>query len=88
MQIVINIPEAEYDLIVNNEACDLNVLTKAIANGTLLPKGHGKLKDADELLKQSYCIDDSATLSTRDVVNEEEINNAPTIIEADKEIES
>ena len=49
-----------------------------------IPK-HGRLIDADELLKQSYRIDDSATLSARDVVNVEEIDDAPTIIEGDTE---
>jgi hypothetical protein len=44
--------------------------------------------DADRLLKQSYRIDNSATLSTRDVVNEEEIDSASTIIEADKQTPS
>lgn len=33
IELVIKIPEAEYDLIVNDEACGLNVLTRAIANG-------------------------------------------------------
>ena len=84
MKIVIDIPEAEYELIVNDEACGLNVLTRAIANGTPLPKGHGELVDADELLEKQYRIDDSVTLSTRDVVNVEDVEDAPTIIEADK----
>ena len=39
-----------------------------------------KLIDADGLLKKQYCIDDSATLSTRDVVNVEDIEDAPSIM--------
>lgn len=49
VELVIKIPEAEYDLIVNDEACGLNVLTRAIARGTLLPEGHGRLGDLDAL---------------------------------------
>lgn len=44
----------------------------AIKSGTLLPKGHGRLIDGDELesrMKIGYCI----------------VRDAPTIIEADKE---
>lgn len=36
IELVIKIPKAEYELIVNDEACGLNVLTRAIANGTSL----------------------------------------------------
>lgn len=36
MKLIIDIPEEEYDLIVNDEACGLNVLTRAIAKGTPL----------------------------------------------------
>ena len=44
----------------------------AIRNGTPLPKGHGRLIDADKLLDCRY----SET--------EQEVSAAPTIIEADK----
>ena len=36
IELVIKIPKAEYELIVNDEACGLNVLTRAIANSTPL----------------------------------------------------
>jgi len=57
----------------------------AIKNGTPLPKGHGRLIDADRLK-----IDNPLYLSldipyvTEDTV-EEIIDHAPTILEADKE---
>ena len=38
-----------------------------------------RLINADELINKQYRIDDSATLSTRDVVNIEDIEDAPTI---------
>ena len=87
IELVIKIPEAEYELIVNDEACGLNILTRAIANGTPLPKGHGRLIEVTNQLEQELftftrytgideCPYESATLIT---------DNAPTIIEADKE---
>lgn len=47
---------------------------KAIHNGTPLPKEHGRLIDADEL-----------DIKTITIVLKNDIENAPTIIEADKE---
>lgn len=57
MKIVIDIPKELYEEIICDEACGLNEITRAIANGTLLPKGHGRLIDADELLDTfwTYC---------------------------------
>jgi len=86
-KIVIELPEEIIDYVNENKCLSVNyddVLAEAIANGTVIPKGCGDLIDADELLKQSYRIDDSATLSARDVVDEEDIEDAPVIIEADK----
>lgn len=83
-EIVIRIPEKEYEVILNNNyvavcACP-HLLSEAIKNGTPLPKGHGRLIDADSFLaKYETCgyIEDM----------EAEYFNAvtPTIIEADKE---
>ena len=84
MQIVINIPETEYDLIVNDEAWGLNVLTRAIANGIPLPKGHGKLGDLDALREEisSWGMNDYEPSDFIDAIDQ-----ADTIIEADKEQE-
>ena len=56
MQIVIEIPEELYkavmackDIPSTNEGTIDNVLTLAVENGTPLPKGHGRLIDADAL---------------------------------------
>ena len=54
-------------------------LYKAIANGTPLPKGHGRLIDENDLWFED--IDDISCVTQRNV------ENAPTIIEADKESE-
>lgn len=50
VKLIIEIPIAEYELIVGDEACGLNPLTRAIAHGTPLPKGHGRLIDADAFI--------------------------------------
>ena len=75
MQIVIDIPEEKYNKLVMEEehirACG-SYYPVMILDGTPLPKGHGRLIDADKLF-----ID----------IEWSDIENAPTIIEADKERE-
>jgi hypothetical protein len=65
---------------------------KALENGTPLPKGHGRLIDADELKTLSYEVlvdtnnpNRADGLSACNGLVEEDIDLAPTIIEADKE---
>lgn len=91
MQIVIDIPEDVLKRTVfYREFKDLDdcvTTIKALEKAVPLPKGHGRLIDAEELLKHQYLIDDSATLSARDVVEVYDIEDAPTIIEADSEVE-
>lgn len=97
MQIVIDIPEEEYEEIIYSEDCGLHTLTRAIANGTPLPKGHGRLIDADEI--DHYMLpsekQDKKTWFTHSEAYRNAVihfnhammllrDNAPTIIEADK----
>ena len=84
MQIVIDIPEAEYDLIVNDEACGLNFLTKAIANGTPLPKGHGDLIDRNEIEYMKAIHDLVWGKITSSECATKIKYSAPTIIKADE----
>lgn len=87
IELVIKIPEEEYDLIVNDEACGLNVLTRAIANGTPLPKGHDKLIDVKDLREQ-ICLEDTKEnrkLNLGEIITLEDIDRIEPIIEADKE---
>ena len=89
IELVIKIPKEEYDLIVNDEACGLNILTRAIANGTPLPKGHGRLIDYGYVVD---AIDDWVNAGEYNYTNATDylrnrIRIAPTIIEADKESE-
>ena len=74
MQIVIDIPEEEYNIIKKFNA-PMTWAEHLIAAGTPLPKGHGRLIDADALPLRD--IDDANYGSNY-------IRIAPTIIEADK----
>ena len=84
IELVIKISEEEYEMIVNSEDCGLHTLTRAIAHGTILPKGHGALKDADEL--NDYFWDNRSRLFHSSDCRIA-IDKADTIIEADKEEE-
>ena len=85
MQIVIDMPDKMYQKILKNEY-DYGIMNVIIQNGTPLPKNHGDLIDRSKLLKKSY----EAELLNGDgieVVDSYEIEDAPTIIEAEKEKE-
>ena len=98
MQIVIDIPEGEYNEIepfLNGEPIkggfSLFRALELIKNGTPLPKGHGRLTDLDELINFTYntyginsgkCI----TKDNKDIIDYI-YNKAETIIEADTESE-
>ena len=58
-EIVIKLHDWEYELIVNDEACGLHPLTRAVANGKVLPKGHTELIDT-RILIQDFCDASSA----------------------------
>ena len=79
MQIMIDIPKDDYydilqyaELKANTEFENLMIV--AIKNGTPLPKGHGRLIDADAI---------DTSWSDNEVI--ETLQDAPTVIEADKE---
>ena len=98
MQIVIDIPEKlvceGFERPFTEE--EKNILIKAIGNGTPLPKGHGRLIDADYLRdvillhnfhgnnKNVVPYSDRKGYRLRQREIDEGIINAPTIIEADK----
>lgn len=83
MQIVIEIPEELYKTYKGRPPmlgdAGMDMIAQAIANGIPLPKGHGRLIDADKLTESILC----KTFGLRSV----DIENAPTIVEADKESE-
>ena len=87
MQVVIDIDEYDYKKameLVSEGVFDYNGTTahlfRSVINGTLLPKGHGRLIDVSDLTPDSDYED-----GTFYSVSIRQINDAPTIIEADKE---
>ena len=76
-EILIKIPDEIYQSVIDGTYC--GSLYKEIKNGTPLPKGHGRLIDADALYENSRLChteeDGTACVEWR------EINDAPTIIE-------
>lgn len=100
MRIVIDIPEESYKNIkeqVNLRDYPDMSTGRAIANGTPLPKGHGRLIDADVFEKRLmdarlyYIGEKSDDFDLRFAAGlksaVERLVDAPTIIEADKESE-
>ena len=84
MQILIDIPDFLYDQILKKHV-GKEIIARVFQNGEILPKGHGRLIDADAFEKDNlelwecdfihpkYC-DTLADL----------VSDAPTVIEADK----
>lgn len=109
MQIVIDIPEWFYDSILEypRRGIAVSQLERAILHGTVLPKGHGRLIDADEFIKAEkewlckdckrlqgmkdgkwkfiYEIGDAPCRACFNMDMFEYIDEAPTVLEADKE---
>lgn len=87
MEIVIKIEESLYNTIM----CTPNSPVLGwyeIAHGTVLPKGHGRLIDADKLnKKRKYLIQTHSGLSPMSewFIKADDLFSAPTIIKADKE---
>lgn len=90
MQLVINIDEEIYkrilpykDLpVISNLANDFPEITHAIANGVPLSKSHGRLIDAGEYensIRKHY-FDNSTVIRCTEIA----LDNAPTIIDADR----
>lgn len=93
IELVINIEEkifeelTKYDKPVPSGNRLYDSILLSIYNGTPLPKGHGRLIDADELKKEyPHDTDWDYPVNTNCCVVES-IDNVPTIIEADKENE-
>lgn len=72
-QIVINIPDVTYEFC-NRYGYDNDIISQAVKNGILLPKGHGRLIDAD-----GACEGNCAECPVNDICL---VNKAPTVIEA------
>ena len=93
VELVIKIHEKDYQSILNKGQVNFSVVY-AIRNGTPLPKGHGKLGDLDIILnkamkhRESYMEAENSSYCRGKLhayeLYVEEVENAPTIIEADK----
>lgn len=88
MKIVIDIPEdvVVNDLYANYFKCMSEKLYEVLQNGTPL-KGHGRLIDADELLKCAFVRKDDEGdifVSQYYCIEKCDFDNLQTIIEADK----
>ena len=78
MKIVIDLPKVIYKAVVgDNLNYGIATICDAIREGTPLPKGHGDLIDRKELIESPLC----KTFGLRSI----DIENAPTIVEADTE---
>ena len=89
MQIMIEIKDTAYEGILNADKASgnwgkdlLGILCSAIAHGTTLPKGHGRLIDADKLEPRD--ISPESWYSPMWGFELDDIEDAPTIIGADK----
>lgn len=83
IELVIKIPEEKYDYVKKQVAEGIdNPLKVYIANGTFLPKGHGRLGDLDALREEVYSwgMND---YEPSDFIDE--IDRTDAIIEADKD---
>lgn len=83
MQIVIDIPDSLNENIL---ICWENIhpkVWKILKDGTVLPKGHGRLIDADAFERR--CMFDSDIEDMQDVIYA--LRDYKTIIEADKEVD-
>lgn len=90
MQIVINISEDNYKLIKDGNCCGVfsYEIYNAIKNGTVLPKRHGDLKDADAMINK-LCTNEASELFGSITCAEilDFINDEKTIIKADADKE-
>ena len=80
MKLVIDIHEKDYQSILNSGQVPYSVVY-AIMNGTPLPKGHGRLIDADVVDDNIYDLTRSMDLNYGQIIKV--VDDAPTIIEAD-----
>lgn len=89
MQIVIDIPEEVYNnMVVKNEYTDMDVIAvhNALMGAIRIPKGHGRLIDAEALQKQAVKVKLEHVAREIEVVTKNQIKEAAAIpiIEGDR----
>ena len=82
MKLIIDIDDKDYEKLKDGHI-PFSILD-VVQNGAVLPKGHGRLIDADSL-RAGYNIDLEDNLVGYRYITKQDIDNAPTILEADKE---
>ena len=90
MQIVIDIPEEDYNELIKRGDKTINLglylnLGKAVKNGIPLPKGHGKLIDVNEVKKQYPLEIDGLDLRNNNQCLHTAVDEAQVIVKADTE---
>ena len=92
MEVLINIPQKAYEQIVGfpqqTAGVDILILHKILQEGKVLPKGHGRLIDADELIKDfklSRAMSVDERLKAACIVNH--AYDKRCLVEADKEVD-
>ena len=80
MQIVIDIPEEDFERCKKKYQMRIDIMGNAIAKGISLPKGHGRLIDADEIQFENNEFDTYSDYSRAF----DAIDQADAIIEADE----
>ncbi len=88
IELVIKIPEEDFERCKKKFQMRIDIMGDAIAKGMPLPKGHGKLIDADKEIKQfcgkvcGHTLEECGYGFCCPLVKR--MISAPTIIEADK----
>lgn len=88
MQVLIDINDDLYVRLFDNggnNVMDMRRAYIAIRKGTVLPKGHGRLVDADVIDDNIYDLTRGMDLNYNQIISV--LDGAPTIIPADKENE-
>lgn len=89
IELVIKMPKEQYDLILRSDIGSTSVFVSkecmmhSIKNGTQLPKGHKRL--IEDNFEVGPVFDEEGNRVGYRYVTQEDLNNALTIIEADKE---
>ncbi len=86
MQIVIEIPDGYVKVVMENQRTEGTAMDKllrqAVIDGTQLPKGHGRLKDENEIkrmIREAKVKSEPSKLFAENIVR-----FTPTILEADR----
>lgn len=94
MQIVINIDDEMYNDLKDGYTCPeyADDIIKLIPNAVVIPKGHGRLTDLDEIIRFTYDTygigsGKSITEDNKDLI-EYLYNDASVLVEADTESEN